>query len=144
MFSRYLMGKHHSWYIGSVWHKDWHHQVYVGQWPIFYGPVILFHILIIWWRNVVLGIMDQCDTKIDLLKYMWVSDLYFMGHWFCLLSLTVIDLNYLYTLRNGAGQGYLCPPGICSSSFCLTYCLSTSQINQKIRKKNTSQLCLVS
>ena len=22
--------------------------------------------------------MDQCDTKIDLLKYMWVSDLYFI------------------------------------------------------------------
>ena len=27
--------------------------------------------------------MDQCDTKIDLLKYMWVSDLYFMVHWVC-------------------------------------------------------------
>ena len=24
------------------------------------------------------GIMDQCDAKINLLKYMWVSDLYFM------------------------------------------------------------------
>ena len=66
----YLMGEHHSWNIGSVWHKDWPHQVYVGQWPIFYGPVILLHILeTIWWRNVVLGLMDQCDTKIDLLKY---------------------------------------------------------------------------
>ena len=32
------------------------------------------------WRNVVLGIMDQCDTEIDLLKHMWVSDLYFMVH----------------------------------------------------------------
>ena len=80
----YLMSEHHSWYIGSVWHKDWD-QVYVGHWPIFYDPVILFHILkTIWWRNVVFGIMDQCDTKIDLLKYMWVSDLYFMGRWFCL------------------------------------------------------------
>ena len=27
---------------------------------------------------VTLGIMDQCDSKIDLVKYMWVSDLYFM------------------------------------------------------------------
>ena len=33
-----------------------------------------------YWRNVVLGIMDLCDTKIDLIKYMWVSDLYFMVH----------------------------------------------------------------
>ena len=32
------------------------------------------------WTNVILGIMDQCDKKIDLLKYMWVSDLYFTGH----------------------------------------------------------------
>ena len=24
------MDEHHSWYDGSVWHKDWPHQVYVG------------------------------------------------------------------------------------------------------------------
>ena len=79
----------HSWYVGSVWRKDWPHQVYVGQWPIFYGPVVWLHILkTIWWRSVVLGIMDQCDSKIDLLRYMWVSDLSFMVHWFCLLSLS--------------------------------------------------------
>ena len=77
---------------------------YIGHWPLFYGPVILLHILkTIWWRNVVLGIMDQCDTKIDLIKYMWVSDLYFMVHWFCLF-----DLNYFYTSRNSNGQGYSC------------------------------------
>ena len=70
---------------GSVWHRDWPHQIYVGQWPIFYGPVILLHILrTIWWRNIEFGIMDQCDTKIDLVKYMWVNDLYFKVHWFCL------------------------------------------------------------
>ena len=46
-----------------------------------YGPAILLHILkTIGWRNVVLRIMDQCDSKIDLVKYMWVSDLYFMIH----------------------------------------------------------------
>ena len=27
--------------------------------------------------NIILGIMDQCDTKIDLIRYMWVNDLYF-------------------------------------------------------------------
>ena len=28
--------------------------------------------------NVIFGIIDQCDTKIDLIKYMQVSDLYFV------------------------------------------------------------------
>ena len=39
------MDEHRSWYNGSVWHTDWPHEVYVGQWLIFYGPVIL---LLIW------------------------------------------------------------------------------------------------
>ena len=61
----------------------------IWKWPIFYGPAILLHILkTIWWRNVVLGIMDQCHSKINHVKYMWVSDLYFMVHWFCLISLS--------------------------------------------------------
>ena len=72
---------------GSVWHIHWPYQVSVGQWPIFYGPAILLHILTIWWRNV-LRIMDCYDSEIDLVKYMWVSDLYFMVHWFYLISLS--------------------------------------------------------
>ena len=48
----------------------------------------------IWWRNVVLGIMDHCDSKIDLVKYMLVSDLYFMVHWFYLISWS--DKLFLY------------------------------------------------
>ena len=80
------------WHNGTVWHihVDWPYQVYIGQWPIFYGPAILLHILkTIWRRNVVLGIMDQYDSKINLVKYMLVSDLYFMVHWFCLISLRI-------------------------------------------------------
>ena len=116
-----------GWYNGSVCHIDWPYQVYIGQWPIFYGPAILLNILkTIWWRNIVLGIMDQCDSKIDLVKYMWVNDLYFMVHWFNLISLS--DLNYFYTLRNGTGWGYSCPSGhLCS------YCKKIMQ-----RKFNTS------
>ena len=83
------MDEHHSWCNGSVWYIDWPYQVCVGQWPIFYGPAILLNILkTTWWRNGVLGLMDQCDSKIDLVKYMWVSDLYFMVHWFYLISLS--------------------------------------------------------
>ena len=71
-----------------IWDYD---SVWPDVWPQtkFYGPAILLHILkTIWWRNVVLGIMDQCHSKINLVKYMWVSDLYFMVHWFCLISLS--------------------------------------------------------
>ena len=61
---------------GSVWYKDLPHKIYVGQWPIFRGPVILLNILkTIWYRNIIFGIMDQCDTKVGLIKQMWVSDL---------------------------------------------------------------------
>ena len=89
------MDEHHSWYNGSVWHIHWPYQVYVGQWPIFYGPAILLHILkTIWWRNIVLGIMDQCDSKIDLVKYTWISDLYSMVHLFYHISLS--DKLFLY------------------------------------------------
>ena len=31
--------------IDSVWHKHWTETIYVGQWPIFHGPVILPYIL---------------------------------------------------------------------------------------------------
>ena len=58
-----------------------------------HGLVILLIIFkIIWWVNIIVGIMDQCDAESDLAKYMWVSDLYFMVHWFCLLSLSLIFL----------------------------------------------------
>ena len=29
--------------------------------------------------NIIVGIMVQCDAYIDLTKYMWVRDLYFMS-----------------------------------------------------------------
>ena len=99
------MDEHHSWYNGLVWHIDWPYQVYVGQWPVFYGPAILLHILkIIWWRNAVLGIIDQCDSKIDLVKYMWVSDLYFMVPWFCLYH-CYRRKSFLYIMK-------WCRPGV--------------------------------
>ena len=59
--------------------------------------------------------MNQCHAKIDLVKYMWVSDLYFMVHLFCLRSLS--DFNYFNKLRNGVGRGIPAPPGTCSLVF---------------------------
>ena len=38
-------------------------KVNMSTWPIFYGLVILLNIFkIIWWMNIIVGIMDQCDT----------------------------------------------------------------------------------
>ena len=44
-FEGFLLGEHHIWDNGSVWHKDWPHKIYVGRWPIFRGTVILPYIL---------------------------------------------------------------------------------------------------
>ena len=48
---------------------------YVGQWPIFHGPVILPYILkTIWWTNVITGILDPCDVKWKVTYISWSSD----------------------------------------------------------------------
>ena len=55
----------------TVWSKFWPQSKYKSTWPIFHGQVILFNVVkIIWWMNIIVGIMDQCDTYIDLIKYM--------------------------------------------------------------------------
>ena len=39
------MNNYYNWDIGSVLHKHWPEIMYVGQWPIFHGSVILPSIL---------------------------------------------------------------------------------------------------
>ena len=47
-----------------------HIYIYWSTWPIFHGLVILLDIFkIIWWLNILVGMMDQCDAKINLIKY---------------------------------------------------------------------------
>ena len=58
----YLMEKCCTWDNGSVCLKDWPCKIYMGQWPIFHGPLILLYVII-------------------------------------------MDLNYMYTLRNGERGG---------------------------------------
>ena len=66
----YLMDKCHNWNIGSMWFKDLPHKMNVGQWPIFHGLVILSYILkTTWWVNVLLEILIQYDTNIELKLY---------------------------------------------------------------------------
>ena len=86
----------------TVWHKLWPQIKYRSTWPILKGLVILLNIFkIIWWRNIVFGVMDQCYTKIDLVKYMWVNDLSFTVHWFCLISCHNLFLYFKKWCRPG-------------------------------------------
>ena len=57
--------------IVIVWPKLWPQNKYRSTWSIVHGLVILLNIFkIIWWMNIIVGKMDQCDTNIDLIKYM--------------------------------------------------------------------------
>ena len=42
----YLMEKRCTWGNGSLWLKDRPCKIYVGQWPIFHGPLILPYIIV--------------------------------------------------------------------------------------------------
>ena len=66
----YLMDKYHNCNIGSMWCKYLPHKMCVGQWPTFHGPVIWsYNLKTIWWINLVLEILIQCDTNIELKLY---------------------------------------------------------------------------
>ena len=90
------MDEYYTWDVGSVWHKHWPEfmYMYIGQWPIFHGPVIFA--LYLEWANVITGILDPCDAKVYHIKCMWVSDLHFMVQWFCLISWRLLDGLMLY------------------------------------------------
>ena len=47
-------------------------KVNMSTWPIFHGLVTLLYIFqIIWWMNIIVGVMDQCDTYITLPSLCW-------------------------------------------------------------------------
>ena len=76
--------------------------MYVGQWPTFYGPVILSYILkTSWWRNVVLKILIHCDIKFDLQIY--------VGHWpiFCVTVILPFISNTTHSRDIGSDVGHL-------------------------------------
>ena len=92
----YLMDECH---IIRYWEsvtKSWPQNKCRSTWPIFHGLVILLNIFKIIWLMNIIGIMDQCDTKIDLIKYMSVSDLYFLVQWFHFISWRLFDGEMLY------------------------------------------------
>ena len=88
--------------------------MYVSQWPIFHVPVILPYILkIIWWTNVIIGILDPCDVNIYHIKCVWVSDLHFMVQWFCLITWRLFDglmlyWRYWFSVTQTLNWNYIC------------------------------------
>lgn len=63
-----------------------------------YGPVILpYNFNTISWLNVILGVSILCDPNINLIIYVGPCDLYFMVHWFCLLSWRPLLHEHHYT-----------------------------------------------
>ena len=108
------MDEYYNWFVRSVWHKHCSEFMYVGQWPIFHGPVILPYILkTIWWAIVIIGILVPCDAKICLIKCMWVSDLHFMVQWFCLVSWRLFDVwmfywRYWFSVTQTLTFNYIC------------------------------------
>ena len=64
--------------IDSVWHLFWPTTIYVGQWSIFLGTVILPYIFnTVWWTCLIPWI----------LVLIWAIDLYFMIKWFWIIYL---------------------------------------------------------
>ena len=86
------------WDYESVWSDSWHQNECRSLWPIFHGLVILRCILKIIWY---LGIIGQYDLKFDLKINVCHCDLYFMVHWFCLISQRLFDgwVSYFQIMR---------------------------------------------
>ena len=75
------------WDYESVWPDASPQNKCRTLWPIFHGPVILCYILkTIWCLNIILGIMGQYDRTFDLKINVCHCDVYFMIHWFFLIS----------------------------------------------------------
>ena len=45
-------------------------KINIGQHDLYFMVILLNSFKIILWMNIIISIMDQCDTKIDLIKYM--------------------------------------------------------------------------
>ena len=81
------------WDYESVWPKVWPQNKCRSLWPLFHGLVILPCILkTIWCMNIVIRDYESVWPDIDLKINVSHCDLYFMGHWFCIISWRLSDL----------------------------------------------------
>ena len=64
-------------------------------------------------HNVIVGILDPCDAKINHIKCMWVTDLHFVVQWFWLLSWRrfdggMLDWRYWFSVTLRLTSKYIC------------------------------------
>ena len=103
----YLMEKRRTWDNGLLWLKDRPCKIYVGQWPIFHGPLILPYIIVRFklflyikkWHRLgifvplrALALVDIGTPMFDLKINVGHIDLYYMVQWFCLISWGLFDV----------------------------------------------------
>ena len=67
----------------------------------------------IWWTNAIIGILDPCDAKINLIKCMWVSDVHFVVQWFWFISWPhseggMLDWSYWFSVTLSLTYKYIC------------------------------------
>ena len=71
----------------SVWHDIWPKNKCRSLWPILHGPVILPYILkTVWYMNTILWDYETVWPDVWPQNVCSTCDLYFMVHWFCLIS----------------------------------------------------------
>ena len=80
------------WDYESVWPEDWPQNKCRSLSPIFHGPVILPYILkTIWYMNTILWDYESVWPDVWPKINVGHCDLYFIVHWFCLMSLYLMD-----------------------------------------------------
>ena len=122
------MDEYYTWYVGSVWNKYWPEFMYVGQWPIIHGPVILPYMYVLktsWWA-------------IDIISSMWCKDLphLYVGQWPTYLGPVILP----YILKSSWWTiviiGILIP---CDAKNCLIKSMWVSDLHFMVQ-----WLCLIS
>ena len=85
-------------YVGSMNQYDQTFDLKINvYWPIFHGPVVLPYILkMIWCMNIIIWDYEY-DPKFYLKINIGHCDLYFMAHWFCVISWRLFGV-WTYTL----------------------------------------------
>ena len=77
----------------SVWPDIWSQNKCRSLWPTFHGPVIFLYLedsLI--YEHLTFVIMSQYESMFNLKINIGHCDLYFIVHWFCLISSRLFDI----------------------------------------------------
>ena len=99
--------------------RYWFNVTQTLKWNYRYRPVTyiqwfcLYILQTFWWTNVITGIFEPCDAKINHIKCMWVSDLHFVVQWFWLISWRrfdggMLDWRYWFSVTLSFTYNYIC------------------------------------